>query len=120
MTRDEMQAAAAKLGIGGYHRHIFLCTGPKCCTEADGLAAWEALKSAHKEAGLASGENACFRTKVGCLRVCGGGPVAVVYPEGTWYEGITPERIPLLVKQHLVGGEPVEEWVFARNPLAEE
>ena len=116
---EEMQAKAEKLGIGGYGRHIFLCTGPTCCTPEAGLAAWEALKAAHKEAGLATGGNACYRTKVGCLRVCGGGPVAVVYPEGTWYEGITAERVPLLVRQHLVEGKPVEEWVFARNPLGE-
>jgi (2Fe-2S) ferredoxin len=117
MTRAEMQTAAEKLGIGGYRRHIFLCTGPSCCTPEEGAAAWEALKAAHKEAGLASGESACYRTKVGCLRVCGGGPVAVVYPEGAWYEGATAERIPRIVEEHLVAGKPVEEWVFASNPL---
>ncbi len=67
--------------------------------------------------GWGGGENACYRTKVGCLRICKGGPVAVVYPEGVWYEGITPERVPELVRRHLVGGEVVVEWVFARNPI---
>jgi (2Fe-2S) ferredoxin len=113
---------AAKLGIGSYHRHVFLCTGDKCCTAEDGAAAWEVLKKELKDRGLSLsvGPNACYRTKVGCLRICQGGPIAVVYPEGTWYAGLTAERIPLFVQQHFVEGRPVEEWVFARNQLPNE
>ena len=49
------------------------------------------------------------------LRICCHGPTMVVYPEGTWYHGMTAERIPLFVRQHLVEDKPVEEWIFARN-----
>jgi (2Fe-2S) ferredoxin len=118
--KEELQAAAAKVGVGGYRRHVFLCTGPSCCTPEVGLAAWERLKQEIKDAGLATGDNACYRSKVGCLRICCHGPTVVVYPEGTWYAGMTAERIPQLVRQHLVEGRPVEEWVFARNPLPAE
>ena len=113
---------AAKLGIGSYHRHVFLCTGDKCCTAEVGAAAWDALKKELKDRGLSlsTGPNACYRTKVNCLRICQGGPIAVVYPEGTWYQGLTAERIPLFVRQHLVEGTPVTEWVFAENPLPNE
>jgi (2Fe-2S) ferredoxin len=44
----------------------------------------------------------------------------VVYPEGTWYHGMTADRIPRLVREHLVEGRPIEEWIFARNPLPDE
>ena len=115
--REEMEATAAKLGVGGYRRHVLLCTGEKCCTAEDGAAAWEALKAAHKEAGLGAGENACYRTKVGCLRICLGGPILLVYPDGTYYGGMTAERIPEFVREHLVEGRPVEGRIFARNPL---
>jgi len=110
---------AEKLGIGEYHRHVFLCTGDKCCTTEVGLAAWEVLKQELKDRklSLSTGPNACYRTKVGCLRICQSGPVAVVYPEGTWYSGMTAQRIPLFVQQHLVEGVPIREWVFADNPL---
>jgi (2Fe-2S) ferredoxin len=113
---------AAKLGIGSYHRHVFLCTGDKCCTTEVGMAAWDALKKELKDRGLSlsTGPNACYRTKVGCLRICQGGPIVVVYPEGTWYQGITADRIPLFVQQHLVEGRQVAEWVFAENPLPNE
>ena len=114
---EQLREVAAKLGVGGYHRHVFLCTGPNCCTTEVGMAAWETLKREIKEKGLGTGENACYRTKVGCLRICCQGPTMVVYPEGTWYHGMTAERIPLFVRQHLIEGKPIEEWVFAHNPL---
>jgi (2Fe-2S) ferredoxin len=117
---DHLPTIAAKLGIGAYHRHVFLCTGPKCCTPEVGMAAWEALKAQLKEKGLLTGENACYRTKVGCLRICCHGPTMVVYPEGTWYHGMTPERIPRFVQEHLIEGKPIEEWIFARNPLSDD
>jgi (2Fe-2S) ferredoxin len=111
--QQELEAAAQKLGIGQYQRHVFLCTGPSCCTPEVGLEAWEALKKELKDRGLAT----CYRTKVGCLRICCHGPTLVVYPEGTWYSGMTADRIPRLVQQHLTAGQPIDEWIFARNPL---
>jgi (2Fe-2S) ferredoxin len=113
----ELQLAAEKHGVGDYERHVFLCTGPTCCTPEAGMAAWEVLKAQIKERDLGKGENACYRTKVGCLRICCHGPTMLVYPEGTWYAGMTADRIPRFVQEHLVEGQPVEEWVFARNPL---
>ena len=117
---EELQAAAAKMGIGAYQRHVFLCTGPTCCTPETGQAAWGQLKQQIKDHNLGTGPNACYRTKVGCLRICCHGPTMLVYPEGTWYHGMTPERIPRFVQEHLIGGQPVEEWIIARNPLRED
>lgn len=110
---------AEKLKIGAFHRHVFLCIGDSCCTSEAGQAAWEVLKKELKDRNLslAEGPAACYRTKVQCLRVCSSGPIAVVYPEGTWYSGLTAERIPRFVQEHLVDGRPIEEWIFARNPL---
>jgi (2Fe-2S) ferredoxin len=118
--QQQLQSVAGKLGIGTYKRHVLLCTGPNCCTPEVGLAAWEALKGQIKEHGLLSGEGACYRTKVGCLRICCHGPTMVVYPEGTWYHGMTADKIPPFVKQHLIEGSPVSEWIFAENPLPAE
>jgi (2Fe-2S) ferredoxin len=112
---DELQAAVAKHGIGGYQRHVFLCTGPSCCTPETGLAAWEVLKQKLKEANLGA---SVYRTKVGCLRICCHGPTMLVYPEGTWYHGMTAERIPRFVQEHLVEGRPIREWIFAENPIS--
>jgi len=115
--RQQLEQVAGKLGIGSYHKHVFLCTGPNCCTPEEGLAAWEVLKKQIKEHDLSGGPNACYRTKVGCLRICVHGPTMVVYPEGTWYHGMTADKIPEFVRRHLIEGKPVEEWAFARDPL---
>ena len=114
-----LKELAEKLLIGHYARHVFLCTGESCSAPGVGEAAWEVLKRELKERNLslATGPDACYRTKVGCLRVCTGGPILLVYPEGTYYGGMTAERIPEFVRKHLVEGEPIEGRIFARNPL---
>ncbi len=117
---EELQATAAKRGIGGYRRHVLLCTGPNCCQSEEGLAAWECLKKEIQEKGLSAGEKACYRTKVGCLRICCHGPTMVVYPEGVWYHGMTADRIPQFVQEHLVDDQPIQDWIFANNPLGEQ
>src|SRR5213592_2963902 len=108
-TNQQLDAVAAKLGIGTYKRHVLLCTGPNCCSPDDGLKAWEALKQQLKDHGLGAGEKACYRTKVGCLRICCQGPTMVVYPEGTWYHGMTAERMPRFVHEHVLLGKPIAE-----------
>ncbi len=117
MDKTKLQENAAKLGIGNYSRHVLLCTGPACCTEKDGLEAWEELKKQIKEHGLTSGDKACYRTKVGCLRLCESGPIAAVYPEGIWYANMSKLNIGAFVKNHLVGGMPLEDLVITKNPL---
>jgi (2Fe-2S) ferredoxin len=115
----QLTGIADKLLIGKFHRHVFLCIGNSCCSAEAGAAAWEVLKKELKDRNLSLSEGpaACFRTKVQCLRICTGGPILVVYPEGTWYGGMTADRIPRFVQEHLVDGNPITEWVFARNPL---
>jgi (2Fe-2S) ferredoxin len=116
-VNEQLQAAVKKIGIGQMTRHVFLCLGPSCCAPEVGQAAWEALKQKIRDAGLSGGENVCQRTKVGCLRICCQGPTMVVYPEGTWYSGMTVDRIERLVQEHLVEGRPIREWMFAEHAL---
>jgi (2Fe-2S) ferredoxin len=115
--QEQLQAALAKLHIERTRRHVFLCTGPKCCTPDIGIEAWEALKQKIKDAGLSEAEEVCQRTKVGCLRICCQGPTMVVYPEGTWYSHMTADRMDRLVREHLVQGQPIKEWQIAEKPL---
>lgn len=117
MDKSKLQANAEKLGIGKYSRHVLLCTGPACCTEKEGLEAWEELKKQIKEQGLTSGENACYRTKVGCLRLCESGPIATVYPESIWYANMSKQNIQAFVKNHLVEGKLLEDLLITKNPL---
>jgi (2Fe-2S) ferredoxin len=107
------------LKIGSYHRHVFLCVGPDCCATDLGTAAWKKLKDELKarKLSLSDGPSACYRSKVQCLRICKGGPILVVYPEGYWYYGMTEDRIDRFIDDQIVLGKPIEEWIFARNPI---
>jgi (2Fe-2S) ferredoxin len=97
-----------------YSRHVLICVGGFCTPDSRGRGLYELLPELLQREGLLFGPNRVKRGETPCLGVCTGGPIVVVYPEGVWYAGVTPQLLERIVVEHLRDGRAVEEAVFHR------
>ena len=99
-----------------YERHIFFClnerkNGEASCAQHGAADGFDRCKSRVKAEKLA-GPGQVRVNKAGCLDRCAGGPVAVVYPEGTWYTYVDGDDIDEIVDSHLLQGKVVERLLL--------
>ena len=99
-----------------FRHHLFICGNsralghPRGSCDPDGRHPLrDAFKKALKKAGFGTRARA---NQAGCLDQCEHGPVVVVYPQGVWYGGVTPEDVPRIVEKTLLGGEILADLVI--------
>ena len=103
--------------------HLLLCATPTsaaCCKKIQGKDSWSKLKELIKKLELDKHnrpEGIVLRSKVDCLRVCNGGPILLVWPDGIWYGGVSSERIEAIIYQHILKGVPIKKWIIKYTPL---
>jgi (2Fe-2S) ferredoxin len=99
-----------------FQRHFFVCVKDRpamakpSCGARHSAEVYNALVEelgGHEELW----ETVCV-TVASCLGPCFDGPMVVVYPEGTWYAGVTKDDVPELVEKHMVAGQPVERLLY--------
>lgn len=92
-----------------YKKHVFICTSGKTCPLEGAEAVLDQFRQNIFERGL---KKEIRINKSGCLDQCGNGPVAVVYPDGTWYAHLKPEDANEIIEEHLLGGKPVDRCLY--------
>lgn len=71
-----------------FAQHVFVCTMGKACSQVGGEDVCSAMRKEIIDRGL---KGQVRINKAGCFDQCGHGPVAVVYPQGTWFAHLQPQ-----------------------------
>lgn len=108
---DASPSVAGESGEGGHYR-VHLCFGPHC-TPRGSRALLPVLEAAIARAGLADRVEVVATT---CRNRCDYGPSLNVYPGPTFYNGLTPEAVEEIVREHLAADRPVPRWFFRPTP----
>jgi (2Fe-2S) ferredoxin len=85
---------------------IYVCGGANC-SRKDSAAIRIAFRRSIEAAQLET--SITLVKKVGaCLGLCDFGPNLMVYPEGTWYCGVTPADVNEIIEIHCLQGRIIE------------
>lgn len=102
-----------------YDKHVFVCVNQRApgaarrsCGEAHGLTLIDALK---KELSKREIKGKIRVQKSGCLDICDFGPTLVIYPQGTFYVGVTVDDVPELIEREFVQNERLERLILERK-----
>lgn len=95
-----------------FRAHVLVCAGAACvssgCREIR-----DAFVIKIREQGL---QDEVKIIETGCVGSCDLGPLALIYPEGVFYQKLKPEDVSEIVSEHLLKGRIVERLLY-KEPL---
>ncbi len=114
--RQAVTHEASPPSMRPYGRQLLICENGDCAAPeaVQRLAArFRELAQAHGLTKLRNPQRVKC-TLSGCLGVCAGGPILVVYPDGTWYHHVDEALLERIVNEHLLDDRPVDAHIFHR------
>ena len=105
----------AKAKMEGYEKQLLICGGTGCVSSGS-LKLYEKLKEEIAKHGL---EDKVAVIKTGCFGLCALGPILITQPDGCFYSNLVMEHIPEIIEKHIVGGEPIREYLY-KETVAED
>lgn len=90
--------------------HVFICNCYRCMRKS-GEEVTKAIRSEIAATGM---DDVIHTSRTRCNGRCKDACVIIVYPEGIWYKDVTPADAPVIIRQHLIGGTPLEERISHR------
>ncbi len=92
-------------------RRVLVCEGG-ACNSAGADVIWNHIRNQQERRNLRVAGDGTMTAKSTCLGPCGLAPVLQVFPEGTYYGGVTEEAVDRIITEHLLGGHVVEDFAY--------
>ncbi|RKX52169.1 MAG: NADH-quinone oxidoreductase subunit F, partial [Thermotoga sp.] len=88
--------------------NILICAGGACISSGE-----KSVKSAiEEELKKYSLEGSVRIIETGCMGTCSLGPIVAIYPDGVFYQKVTPESARRIVEEHVLKGRIVKDLLF--------
>ncbi len=101
--------------MSSFRTQILLCAGGACISSGS-----ESIRDAfHQELNAQGLDQEVAVITTGCMGMCEIGPMAVVYPEGIFYQKLKPEDVEEIVSEHLLKGRIVERLLYKKASTEE-
>ncbi len=93
-------------------KHIFVCTSSRMAGQQSGFCRTkggiEIVSEFIEEIQDRDLGEKVIVTNTGCLSICEKGPIVVVYPDNTWYFGVSPYDVEEIIESHIEEGIVVD------------